>query len=114
MYIEFGVRPALNLEFKSFNLSSIRNPWDLKKAVKRANLSDLDSTLSSLRTNLQQQKSIYSVNVGKLFGKKKAEEAQRQIDYYNAEIKKAEQEKADLEAELKKLEAELKELEAQS
>ena len=80
----------------------------------RAEITDLDSTLSSLRTNLQQQQSIYTANAGKLFGKKKAEAAQAEINRINGEISRAEQKKAELEAQLAKLEAELKELEAQS
>lgn len=82
--------------------------------AKRIDISDLDSTLSSLRTDLHQQQSIYTANAGKLFGKKKAEAAQAEINRLNAEIGKAEQKKAGLEAQLAKFEAELKELEAQS
>ena len=81
---------------------------------KHTALSDLDRTLSSLRTTLAQQQSIYTANAGKLFGKKKAEAAQAEINRLNGEKSRAEQKQAQLEAELAKLEAELKELEAQS
>ena len=88
----------------------------LKRTItsKRTEISDLHRTISSHRTDLQQQQSIYNANAGKLFGKKKAQAAQTEINRLNAEISKTEQKKAELEAEIAKLEAELKELEAKN
>ena len=158
---KYGVLPALNLEFKSFNPTKIKNLKDFKEeqerqrieqeerqrleqerqrleqerqrlekeaqqrkqrinhltrtiAAKRTEISELDSTLSTHRTNLRQQQSIYTANAGKLFGKKKAQAAQAEINRLNNEISKAEQKKTGLESQLSKLESELKELESQN
>ena len=119
----FGVRPALNLKFKSFK--KIKNLKNFKEEQERQRLEEeaqqrkqrinhLTRTIAAKRTDLQQQRSIYNANTGKLFGKKKAQAAQAEINRLNAEISKAEQEKAKVEAEMVKLEAELKELEAKS
>ncbi len=103
-----GVCPALNLKFKSPD-PEIREILRVQAKIRtlHSDITRIDNNLSILKTQRQQQQSIYAENEKKLFGKKKVKEAREMISFYTAELEKAEKRKNDKEKELSELEVKL-------